>query len=563
MGMKRTTFTLAGIGLVVLGAMLGQWLHADSTAEPDADAFETVGTAYEVIRKSYVEPVSPGSLSQTAIEGMAGSLDPFSVYISRERMKQVEETFQGAFEGIGVTYELIGGPEGQDTIGVVTVLPGGPSAKAGVRAGDRIVQVSGSSAVGWSHQKIRNRLKGPEGSTVTVSLRRPGRAEPLTTTITRDSVPLETVQATYMMSDRTGYVRLGRFARTTAQELSEALRRLDEKGMERLVLDLRGNAGGLMSMAEKVADEFLVDGQLIVQARSRHEEYGGARYASDEGQFEDRPLVVLVDGGSASASEIVAGALQDHDRALLVGRRTFGKGLVQRQFDLQDGSGLRLTVARFYTPSGRLLQRSDTTGEDTLFTGSSTRTEIDTAAVPDSLTHRTDAGRLVIGGGGIIPDQIIPSDEGPLFQRIVQRNGVLRDFARQWIDAHSDSLREQWADRPDAFVDQFTLPSTVYPAFVRFAAERGVRPTQGATKPAGRQGERGETEMGAGEEPFSETDVQAAHRAIETAIKSYVGQRLFGPSMRIRIRNTMDPIVSEAQRLWPTAETWANRYPVQ
>lgn len=563
MGMKRTTFAIAGVGLVILGAMLGQWLHGDSSTEPDAAAFETVGTAYEVIRKSYVEPVPPGSLARTAIEGMTGSLDPFSVYISRERMKQVEETFRGSFEGIGVTYELIGGPNDQDTIGVVTVLPGGPSAKAGVRAGDRIVQVSGSSAVGWSHQKIRNRLKGPEGSTVTVSIRRPGRAEPLTTTITRDSVPLETVQATYMMSDQTGYVRLGRFARTTAEELSDALRRLDEKGMERLVLDLRGNAGGLMSMAEKVADEFLVEDQLIVEARSRHDEYGGARYASGEGQFKDRPLVVLVDERSASASEIVAGALQDHDRALLVGRGTFGKGLVQRQFDLQDGSGLRLTVARFYTPSGRLLQRPDTTSEDTLLADVSVRTAIDTAGVPDSLIHRTDAGRVVIGGGGIIPDHIISPDEGPVFRRIVQRKGILRDFARRWIDAHSDSLRGQWANRADAFVDQFTLPSTVYPAFVRFAAERGVRPTQEIAGPGGEQPGRKATEVGGREEPFSKADVQAARPAIETVIKSYVGQRLFGPSMLIRIRNTMDPVVTEAQRLWPTAETWASRYPVQ
>ena len=562
MGMKRTTFAIAGVGLVVLGAMLGQWLHADSAVEPDPNAFETVGTAYEVIRESYVEPVPPGSLSRTAIEGMVGSLDPFSVYISRERMKQVEETFRGSFEGIGVTYELIGGPGGQDTIGVVTVVPGGPSAKAGLRAGDRIVQVSDSSAIGWSHQKIRNRLKGPQGSTVTVSLRRPGRAEPLTTTITRDSVPLETVQATYMMSAQTGYVRLGRFARTTAQELSDALRELDEKGMERLVLDLRGNAGGLMSMAEKVADEFLVDGQLIVEARSRHDEYGGARYASSEGQFEDRPVIVLVDERSASASEIVAGALQDHDRALLVGRRTFGKGLVQRQFDLQDGSGMRLTVARFYTPSGRLLQRPDTTGEDTLLTGVSDRTEIDTATVPDSLIHRTDAGRVVIGGGGIIPDRIIPRDEGAAFRRTVQRRGILRDFARQWIDAHSDSLRREWTDRPDAFVEQFRLPSTVYPAFVRFAAERGVRAKPASTPPAEPR-DGAEAERRAGGEPFSEADVQTARPAIETLVKSYVGQRLFGPSMMIRIRNTMDPIVSEVQRSWPTAEAWASRYPVQ
>jgi carboxyl-terminal processing protease len=556
MGIRHTTFAIVGVGLVALGAMLGQWLHDDPAAEADPQAFRTVGAAYEVIRQSYVESVPPKRLARSAIEGMTGSLDPFSVYISRERMERVKETFRGSFEGIGVTYERIGGPKGQDTIGVVSVVPDGPSDKAGVRAGDRIVQVNGASTIGWGHAKIRRRLKGRGGSTVTVTLRRPRRAEPITTTITRGDVPLETVQATYMMTDRTGYVRLSRFARTTARELSEALRRLDGQGMERLVLDLRGNSGGLMSMAEKVADEFLVDGQLIVRARSRHDEYEGARYASAEGKFEDRPLIVLVDERSASASEIVAGALQDHDRALLVGRRTFGKGLVQRQFDLRDGSGVRLTVARFYTPSGRLLQRPDTAGTDTLLTSVDARSEIDTSTVPDSLVHRTDAGRVVVGGGGIVPDRIVSPDEGPPYQRAVQRDGILRDFARQWIDVHGDSLRRRWEGRPDAFAEQYTLPSTVYPAFVRYAAERGVRP-------GGAQGEGGADAKASAHESFSEADVAAARSAIETIMKSYVGQRLFGGAMRIRVQNTRSPIVSTALRAWAPATTWADRYPVQ
>jgi len=558
MGIRHTTFAIAGAGLIALGAILGQWLYDGAAATPDPDALKTLGAAYEVIRQSYVEPVPPESLSRTAIEGMAGSLDPFSVYISRERMKQVEETFRGSFEGIGVTYERIDGPGGQDTIGVVTVVPGGPSAKAGLRAGDRIVQVNGGSAVGWEHAKIRRRLKGPEGSSVTVTLRRPRRPEPITTTITRGNVPLETVQAAYMMPDRTGYVRLGRFARTTANELSEALRKLDDEGMERLILDLRGNAGGLMSMAEKVADEFLVEGQLIVRARSRHEEYGGARYASEKGQFEDRPLTVLVDERSASASEIVAGALQDHDRALLVGRRTFGKGLVQRQFDLRDGSGLRLTVARFYTPSGRLLQRPDTTGEDTLLTTVDTSSTVDTSTVPDSLIHRTDAGRVVVGGGGIVPDRVVQVDELHPYRVAVQQGGVLRDFARQWIDVHGDSLRRRWEGRPDAFADQYVLPATVYPAFVRYAAERGIRVAADAPGSGGASGKA----SGNGES-FSQADVQAARSAIETIMKSYVGQRLFGAAMRIRIQNTTNPIVSTALGLWPPATAWADRYPVQ
>jgi carboxyl-terminal processing protease len=559
-GMKRTTLAIAGLGLVLIGAMLGQWVHETSVPEPDPATFETLSTAYEVIRQSYVEPVPAGSLARTSIEGMVGALDPYSVYISTEQMQQVEETFSGSFEGIGITYELIPGPESQDTIAVMSVIPGGPSAKAGLRAGDRIVRVGGESAVGWSHERIRERLKGPKGSSVPVSLRRPGRDDLVQTTITRDTVPFRTVEATYLMDDRTGYLRLGRFARTTHREVNKALETLDEKGMERLILDLRGNAGGLMSMAEKVADEFLVDGQLIVRARGRHDEYGGTRYATEDGRFEDRPLIVLVDEHSASASEIVAGALQDHDRALLVGRRTFGKGLVQRQFGFGDGSGLRLTVARFYTPSGRLLQRTEGSLMDSLLAEAGTLDSLGAAALPDSLVHRTDAGRRVVGGGGIQPDRVVPGQTDG-YRFAVQHRGLVREFARQWIDARSDSLRRTWESRPAAFRRQFSFPSTTYPAFVRYAAERGVRSGSGAaTRPNGNGGGA----PGAGtEDVFVRAEVDAARAEIETILKSYVGQRLFGPEMRIRVQNTADSVVSAARQSWPTATRWAERYPVE
>jgi len=545
--MRRITFAIAGLGLVIIGAVFGQWVQNSSAPEPDPDTFEKLGMAYEVIRQSYVEPVPAGSLARTSIEGMLGSLDPYSVYISTEQMKQVEETFSGSFEGIGITYELIQGPQSQDTIAVLSVIPGGPSAKAGLRAGDRIVRVDDESAVGWSHERIRDRLKGPEGSSVTVVLRRPGQAGRVTTTITRGTVPIETVDAAYLLEDSTGYVRLGRFARTTHDEVTETLTALDEKGMHRLILDLRGNAGGLMSMAEKVADEFLVDGQLIVQARSRHEEYGGKRYATEGGRFEERPLIVLVDEHSASASEIVAGALQDHDRALLVGRRTFGKGLVQRQFGLEDGSGLRLTVARFYTPSGRLLQRTEGSRMDSLLAETGALDSV--ATIPDSMVYRTDAGRRVVGGGGIQPDRLVEAEKGS-YRFVVQHRGLVREFARQWVDARSDSLRRVWDGRPAAFRNQFAFPSTTYPAFVRYAAERSVRPASRKAATSGRN-------------TFSHAEVNRGRTDLETMMKSYVGQRLFGPEMMIRIRNTSDPVVAAARRSWSAARKRAERYPVK
>jgi len=550
--MRKSALLLAGLGLVMVGAVAGHWFDPRGPDAP-SQGVKTIQSAYEVIRESYVDPVPAGSLTTSGIQGMTESLDPFSVYITADRMTQVEESFRGSFEGIGVSYELIAGPSDQDTIGVTTVAPDGPSDEAGLRAGDRIVEVEGESAVGWSHDKIQRRLKGPQGSTVTVTLRRPSEPSHLERTIRRGTVPMETVDAAYMMDDQTGYLRLNRFARTTHEEVTDALSTLKENGMTRLMLDLRGNAGGLMSMAERVADEFLVEGQLIVRARSRHEEYGGARYATEEGLLEDAPLVVLVDHHSASASEIVAGALQDHDRAVLVGRRTFGKGLVQRQFDLRDGSGLRLTVARFYTPSGRLLQRPDDRDENPL------PARVDTAALPDSLLHRTDAGRTVVGGGGILPDTVVTDSLENAFRRPVTQEGLVRAFARRWADTHSEQLRAEWEGRPEAFARDFELPPRAYRTFLDYAAEEGrsIRgfdpspPLASALEDADFSGAS-----------YTREAVRAARASIETEITAYLGQRLFGPSMFVRIRNQSNEVVRAAQEAWPRAGRWAERYPV-
>ncbi|PSQ95892.1 MAG: S41 family peptidase [Bacteroidetes bacterium SW_9_63_38] len=541
--MTRTRYLLAGLGLILIGGLVGKWTHKPEPTDAQSKGVQTLRSAYETIRTSYVEPLSADSLVRASISGMTESLDPFSVYISADRMTQVKESFRGSFEGIGISYELIDGPRNKDTIAVVSVVEEGPSAEAGLRAGDRIVEVNDTSAVGWPHEKIQRRLKGPQGSRVNVTLRRPGADAPVQTTITRDTVPLETVPATYMIEDRTGYIRLERFAEPTHREVTDALDRLEDEGMERLVLDLRGNSGGLMSMAEKVADAFLVDDQLIVEARSRHEGYGGARYATTEGRFERKPVIVLVDERSASASEIVAGALQDHDRALIMGRRTFGKGLIQRQFGLGDGSTLRLTVARFYTPSGRLLQRPHGQDRDSLST-----TDRDPSEVVDSLVHRTDAGRPVIGGGGIQPDRVVTAPDRSPYWTAVSSADLLRSFARQWTDARADSLRRRWGGREEAFVYDFALPDSTYDAFVQAAAARGVSEADST---------------GGSASDFTTAEISAARPAVEATIKAYVGQRLFGEDMRRRIQNRSDPVVQQALQSWDTARAWAERYPIK
>lgn len=562
--MRRTvSILLNGAALILVGAMLGYGLDRLWHSEPDMkEEVAKLESAYEIARTGYVDDVRPESLTAYSIEGMMHLLDPYSQYVDRQRMQRVEQTFEGAFEGVGLSYELIEGPQGQDTIAVLSVVPGGPSDEAGVRAGDRIVSVEGETAIGWSHEHIRSRLTGPEGSRVRVAVRRPGRSEPLHVSIERSVVPLKTLEAAYMMDETTGYIRLRRFAQTTGREMNEGIRQLEQKGMQRLVLDLRGNAGGLMDAAKTIADEFLVEGQQIVAARSRHGEYAKIQKAEGGGAFEQGPLIVLVDERSASASEIVAGALQDHDRALIVGRRTFGKGSVQRQFRFEDQSGLRLTIARFYTPSGRLVQRphDPSTQSDTLFQEESVRsTEREDSS--DAGIYRTDGGRVVKGGGGIRPDRVVERDTQG-YRASVEEQGLVRKFARQWIDAHADSLRAEWGDRPEAFVEEFRLPSTVVPAFIQYAEAQGVSfsaerlPSSTVAEMMSARSAVPEKRGTSGPRP------NTLRNELATLLTSYVGRRLFGTSMWIRVRNHADPVVLEAVRSWNQAELFASEYPI-
>lgn len=564
--MQRILLVAVGsILLIGCGFLGGVWLSEMKLSSETPSSFRLVEDAVRTAQTAYVDSVSEDRLTEYAIQGFLNPLDPHSTYINAQRMETVREQFDASFEGIGVTYELIPGPESQDTINVVSVLPKGPSSKAGVWAGDRIVEIEGASAIGLTHEEIQQQLKGPEGSTVTVSLRRPGRADPVHVDITRDDVPLATVDASYMLDGVTGYIKINRFAQTTYREFKGALENLDEAGMQRLVLDLRGNSGGYMQMAERVADEFLSRGQVIVSARSRHRQYTETTEATRGGAFEDRPLTVLVDEHSASASEIVAGALQDHDRALIIGRRTFGKGLVQREYQLNDGSGLRVTIARFYTPTGRLIQTDYKGGREAYYEGKLARFTEDTGktrdalieSTPDSLKFRTDAGRVVLGGGGIVPDQIVPPDTSrhPVLAHVI-RAGILHRFARTWVDQQSASLRSQWSADPEGFARHYEVPETAVPAFMQYARSsgeaRGDGTGTGTAISVFPQSGRNE-----------ETADAAVRQHVQTELKAYAGRRLFGMDMWIRVQNETDPAVQEARRSWGDAELLAARYPVR
>src|SRR5690606_30078907 len=474
--------TLA-ITVLAIGVFLGVELGTIFSGNDTYESLKKLESAFVTINERYVQDVDSSVLTESAIEGMLRRLDPHSVYIDAEQMRDVQEDFNASFEGIGISFEIIDGPDGRDTVTVLNPLPGGPSEAAGLHSGDRIVAVNDSSAIGFTNADVQRTLKGPRGTKVKVTVKRPGYPELLYFTITRDKIPLYTLDAHYMLDERTGYIRLNRFARTTYDEFMDALTDLRARGMERLILDLRDNAGGFMDMAIKISDEFLGEGELVVEARSRHEEYNQEVIARGGDSFETGPVIVLVNENSASASEIVAGALQDHDRALIVGRRTFGKGLVQKQFPLRDGSVLRMTISRFYTPSGRLIQTPYENGERRDYYEAKAErfrrertlsVEEIRESLPDSLRYTTDSGRAVYGGGGIFPDYLVYPDSLGASERAIIGRSLDNDFSRLWLDRKGSAFESVWEGRVEAYVDEFELSEQDFQEFLAFVKERGL-----------------------------------------------------------------------------------------
>jgi carboxyl-terminal processing protease len=364
----------------------------------------------DLIRSNYVDPVSTDSLAQDAIEAMLTHLDPHSIYIPARYVQEVNEDLQGDFEGIGVEFQII-----DDTVNVVNVFPNGPSDRAGIQVGDKFLKVGDSAVAGNSitSQRIKNLLRGPGESLAAITLLSSGAIKQVT--VTRGMIPLYSVDAAYMMDDTTGFIHLNKFSRTSYEECMDAFEKLKKQGMKKLIFDLRDNGGGILNEAVDISDEFLNDDKLIVYTKGQKQpkvEYRCKR----PGEFEKGNLVILVNEGSASASEVLAGALQDWDRAIIVGRRTFGKGLVQEQYDLSGGAALRLTVARYYTPAGRSIQKSYENGRDAYNEEVLERfhngelTHKDTVGASRGAAFKTKGGRTVYAGGGITPDIFVPFD---------------------------------------------------------------------------------------------------------------------------------------------------------
>ncbi len=405
---KKTSFYVLILTLIfgAIGILLNKNLFADYE-QFSRDHWEKIQRVIQLVNYYYVEDIEWDDAVEGAISGLLSRLDPHSVYIEPKKAERNKEDFSGKYEGIGIEFEVING-----YITVITPIAGSPADRLGLRPGDRIVKIDGKSAIGIDREDVPKKLKGDKGTKVDVTIIREGVDEPFDLTIIRDVIPIYTVTTKFMADDSTGYIWVNRFAATTSTETEEAIQSLLSEGMKRLILDLRGNPGGYLHEAVKVAGKFIPGHKIIVETRGKHDRVDEKFYADQwkEAQYIYRfPLIIMIDRGSASASEIVAGAIQDCDRGLILGTNSFGKGLVQKEFSLPDGSAVRVTTAKYYTPSGRLIQR-EYKGKDINEYYAELADSLWVSE--DSIAHRpryyTEAGRLVYGGGGIRPDVVVP-----------------------------------------------------------------------------------------------------------------------------------------------------------
>lgn len=429
---------------IVLGIVIGNYI---STKKFTLDKDRKINAVLNLIQSEYVDSIDVKDLVEQAIPAIIGNLDPHSYYIPASDIRAENEKLDGSLSGIGVSFFMM-----NDTANVDQVIPNGPAEKVGMLAGDRIISVNGESIVGGTltSEGIRSKIRGEKGTKVRIGVKRNTSKKTLTFTITRDDIPMNTIDVSYMLDDKTGYIKIAQFGKNTYDEFFAALSKLKKDGASRYIVDLRGNPGGYMEMAILMVNEFLEQGELIVYTKGRKEREDIQVWSDDQGSFHDAQVAVLIDEYSASASEIMAGALQDNDRGLVVGRRSFGKGLVQKQIYLPDSSAIRLTIARYYTPSHRCIQKDYTLGDEDDYSKELydryTHGELysaDSIKVDKSRIFRTANGRIVYGGGGIVPDIFVPNDTTGIttYYRAVANLGLLQQYVYTYVDINRDQLK--------------------------------------------------------------------------------------------------------------------------
>lgn len=511
--------------ILVAGIFLGIYLaksNGITAASQSNDDMSYINDVFSLIDKEYVDTINIKDLQVKAVTHILESMDPHSEYIKPEVLEDVNDNLQGSFHGIGVSFRIE-----KDTIAIINTIKGGPSEKVGIMAGDRIVYVGDTLVAGT---KVTNKdamrlLKGPKKTKVDVKIKRRGVDELLDFTIVRDVIPTHSVDVAYMIDDEIGFVKMTKFSATTHKEFVEAIKKLKSEGMKKLILDLRDNTGGYLGESVGVVDELLEDNKLIVYTEGEHRERAYL-FSRHKGLWEDKDVVVLINEGSASASEIVAGALQDNDRGTIIGRRSFGKGLVQEQFDLGENGALRLTVARYYTPTGRCIQKPFTGNKEEYLLEEYSRYttgemfNIDSIHFADSLKYITPKGRIVYGGGGIMPDIYVPleNDSSHYFFNKMANSGILFQYAFDYADAHRKKILS-YGDVKN-FDKKFVFTDAMFDELMRRAEEKKIT--------------------------GNKADKDKARELSEPLFKAYVARDVFGDEAFYVLYEPIDEILQEA-----------------
>ncbi len=519
---------LAIVAGVFLGARLQSRLQL-STRTTQANGANKVGLIMNLIEGNYVDTVDSKKIIEAAIPEMLKQLDPHTVYIPAKDMQEVSEEMSGNFSGIGVQFSIQ-----NDTIMVIDVISGGPSQKLGIRAGDRIVKVNDSIMAGVkvTNEKVLKKLRGDKGSKVNVTIARKGFAELIPYTITRGEIPLTSIDVSYMIDNKTGYIKVGRFAEKTYEEFMTGVDKLEKSGANQIIIDLRGNPGGYLGAVIKMVSEFLDNGELVVYTEGRTQPKRTFN-AEKKGSYLGKKVVVLVDEYSASASEIFAGAIQDNDRGTIIGRRTFGKGLVQEQIPFYDGSAIRLTVARYYTPAGRCIQKSYKKGLDDYYGDLNRRyahgefEQKDSIHYSDTIKYYTRMKRVVYGGGGIMPDLFVAADTtgfSPYYLKITQK-GLVYQYAFDYSDKYRSELGKLKTGQE---FETYLIGHNILNSFTEFAAKKGIAADAKGMALSG--------------------------KIIETQLMAYISRNIIGEVGFYSVISRIDPTLKEAMKAFDKKE---------
>lgn len=521
-----------------LGIIGGLFIGRYSSEQRMSPGEEKLRTVLGMIQEQYVDPINIDSLINESIPDLLASLDPHSAYIPAESLTIANDDLEGSFGGIGVAFQVL-----NDTVTVVEVITGGPAEKVGILPGDLILEANGKKLTGEkiSSEEVFKTLRGKEGTQVKTLVKRRSAKTPLTFDIVRGQIPSNSVDAAYMLTDDTGYIKVSKFARTTYSEFYTALTRLQKEGAEKYIVDLRGNSGGFMDQAIYMANEFLPAGRGIVFTKGRIAENQTVATSDGTGQFQNVPLTVITNEFSASASEIFAGAIQDNDRGLVIGRRTFGKGLVQNQLSLPDSSAVRLTVARYYTPSGRCIQKEYKRGKDGKYemdiADRYTHGEFysrDSIKLDKSKLFRTVNGREVYGGGGIMPDVFVPEDTTGYTSYYLEavNKGLINTFAQYMADTYRPMMKDKSVE---SMMRILPRDNTLLQNFVSYAANKGL--------------------------PARWYYINQSRSLLLNQIKGVIARDLVGYDGLIKILNQEDKTVSEALRLLEQGQSPVNIKP--